>query len=294
MLIGAVSIALLLGLQFSLYRILDRFGDDPLADARIPFARNTIAAAKAYMPWGSGLGSFVPVYAMTEPPRDVLANTFANHAHNDILEVWLEMGAVGLVILAAVAIWWLLRVVAVWRPASGREIDAALARVGTIIIALLIGHSVVDYPLRTRALMAVFAFAAALTVPPPAALQDLEDERNGNRRATDARSPGGRLRMALHPMRKPRQVRLNRLQLAPRVLLSRGDRTWSGPKRGASNREVRATLGTIRSVSSVSKPQWWTKQAARSPSACNACSRLYRCSQGYRRVGWDRWYSVTC
>ena len=80
----------LLGLQFSLYRILDRFGDDPMADARIPFARNTIAAAKAYMPWGSGLGSFVPVYAMTEPPRDVLANTFANHAHNDILELWLE------------------------------------------------------------------------------------------------------------------------------------------------------------------------------------------------------------
>lgn len=174
-LVAAISIALVLGLQFSLYRIMDRFGADPLADARIPFARNTIAAAKASMPWGSGLGSFVPVYAMTEPPRDVLADTFANHAHNDVLELWLETGAVGLVILAAVALWWLLRVAAVWRPTTGQEIDGALARVGTIVIVLLIGHSVVDYPLRTNALMAVVAFAAALTVPPPTALRETRD-----------------------------------------------------------------------------------------------------------------------
>ena len=59
------------------------------------------------------------------------------------------------------------------------------------MIALLIGHSVVDYPLRTNALMAVFAFAAALTVPPPAALHDFEDELK-RKQTRDRRAIPGR------------------------------------------------------------------------------------------------------
>ncbi len=38
--------------------------------------------------------------------------------------------------------------------------------VGTVV-GLLIAHSVVDYPLRTGAMMAVFAFACALLTEPP-------------------------------------------------------------------------------------------------------------------------------
>ena len=92
LLIGAIAVGGLFAVQFALYRLLDRFAVDPMADARIPFARNTIEAAKAYMPFGSGLGTFVPVYGMFEKPADAMANTFANRAHNDVLEFWLEGG----------------------------------------------------------------------------------------------------------------------------------------------------------------------------------------------------------
>ena len=140
-----------------------------------PFARNTIAAAKAFMPLGSGVGSFVPVYAGVEPPQDVLANTFANRAHNDVLESWLETGVVGVALMALFGLWLLVRAFALWRPASsgGRIVDHALPRAAVLVVALLIAHSLVDYPLRTGALMAMFAFASALLLPPP-----VESDRN--------------------------------------------------------------------------------------------------------------------
>ncbi len=95
---AACAVVVLFSVQFALYRIMERFAVDPLQDARVPFARNTIEAAIAYMPFGSGLGTFVPVYAMFEKPQDAMLNTYANHAHNDVLELWLNTGIVGLVL----------------------------------------------------------------------------------------------------------------------------------------------------------------------------------------------------
>lgn len=168
LLLAATAAAVMIAVQFSLYRILERFAADPMTDARLPFARNTIAAAWSYMPFGTGLGSFVPVYAMHEPVADALPEAFANHAHDDFLELWLELGVVGFVVVGAVAGWLLWRALAVWRGAwhSGRDMDRALAGAATLVMALLLVHSTVDYPLRTSALMSVFAYTAALLVPP--------------------------------------------------------------------------------------------------------------------------------
>jgi hypothetical protein len=63
---GAVALAAVLALQFALYRILERFTADQLADIRIVFARNTVEAARAFMPFGSGMGSFVTVYGLVD------------------------------------------------------------------------------------------------------------------------------------------------------------------------------------------------------------------------------------
>ena len=83
LLFGAVALAVTFAAQFALYRIMERFAVDPLQDSRSIFARNTIEAARAYMPIGSGLGTFVPVYAMFEKPEDTFADAYVNHAHND-------------------------------------------------------------------------------------------------------------------------------------------------------------------------------------------------------------------
>jgi O-antigen ligase len=168
LLLGASALAVMFAVQFALYRIAERFAFDPLADERIPFARNTIEAAKAYMPFGSGMGTFVPVYGLFERPEDTLAGRYANRAHNDVLELWLEAGVVGLSMMAMFSIWLLLRGVEVWRRSAygTRAIDRYLARAATLVVALLVAHSFVDYPLRTAALMSIMAFACALLIEP--------------------------------------------------------------------------------------------------------------------------------
>ena len=141
---------------------MERFVIDPLEDARLPFARNTVEAALAYMPFGSGLGTFVPVYAMFEKPEDTMADVYANHAHNDVLELWLNAGAMGLVLVGMFVVWLVLRSIEIWRsapPEGASELDWTLARAATIVVALLVVHSLLDYPLRTGAMMAVMAFA---------------------------------------------------------------------------------------------------------------------------------------
>jgi O-antigen ligase len=169
-LFGAVALAVTFAIQFTLYRLMERFALDPLEDSRIRLAYRTIEAAKSYMPLGSGMGTFVPVYATFERPEDTLAGSFVNHAHNDVLELWVEAGVVGASLAGLFAVWLMLRSVAIWRrkwDSQMLEIDWNLARAATMVAALLVAHSFVDYPLRTGAMMAMMAFACALLLPQP-------------------------------------------------------------------------------------------------------------------------------
>jgi O-antigen ligase len=167
LLLAAGAVAVVLVLQFGLYRILQTFAADPFDDSRFLFLRNTVAAAKSYMPFGSGMGTFVPVYAMFEKPAHVFPQ-YINHAHNDFIELWLESGVFGIGLIGAFLLWFVLRAVKIWRgPAlAGSDLDRLLARAATLVIALLLAHSLVDYPLRTSAIMAVVAFACGLTLEP--------------------------------------------------------------------------------------------------------------------------------
>jgi O-antigen ligase len=167
-LLAVTVIAILSPVQFTLYRIMDRFADDPLADARIVFARNTITAAKEFMPFGSGLGSFVLAYQLFEPPNDMIANVYANRAHNDLLEIWLETGVIGPVLLCLFLVWLGFTSVKLWRrrKVDVSPFDLTLARAAAVVIALLLAHSLVDYPMRTEAIMAVFAMCCALIIEP--------------------------------------------------------------------------------------------------------------------------------
>jgi O-antigen ligase len=170
LLVGAIALALVLTVQFALYRILERFDADPLQEARLTFVSNTIQAARAYMPVGSGLGSFVPVYHLFEQSQDVLANIYITRAHNDVVEAWLETGVFGLALMGWFVIWFVRSSLGIWRgglPLQADAIDSSLARSATIIVALLAAHSFLDYPLRTSAMMAVAAFACALMIDPP-------------------------------------------------------------------------------------------------------------------------------
>lgn len=181
--VGGIALIFLFVAEFTLYRIMERFTADPLADARIPFARNTFTAAMDYMPFGSGIGSFVPVYGMYEQASDTIPNAFANHAHNDVLEMSLEAGLLGIVLTGFFAVWLTKMSIEVWRSSTigSRDIDLWLARSATLIIILLAIHSFVDYPLRTGAVMAVMAFACGLLVAPSKAANKTTSLRKEHR-----------------------------------------------------------------------------------------------------------------
>ena len=166
---GAAVVAILLSGEFVLYRLMERFASDPLADARVTFSHATVEAARSFMPLGSGLASFAPIYAMFEHPETTIANIYANQAHNEFLQLWLEEGVLGIALMIGFGVWLVVRLITIWNPKSigTMELDIALMRAASIAVVLLIAHSSVDYPLRTGAMMSVMAFCCALLIEPP-------------------------------------------------------------------------------------------------------------------------------
>ena len=191
---GAVALVLLFSSQFALYRVMERFATDPLEDARVALARTTWEAVQAFLPFGSGLGSFVPVYQSFEKLQDALVDTYVNRAHNDFLEIGLETGVVGLALIAVFAIWLGRTLWQVWRSdgLGGSPLDHLLVRAATLVIVLLMAHSFVDYPLRTTAMMAVFAVACGLLFEPVGQTSDAREatEPHAQRSATRTTEDG--------------------------------------------------------------------------------------------------------
>jgi O-antigen ligase len=132
-------------------------------------------AGLVFAPLGSGVGSFATVYQMFEPV-EAMGPAFVNHAHDDFIEVWLEAGVAGVALIAAFLAWW---VAATWRVVQdGRTRAAALSLAGSLVVGMLLIHSLVDYPLRTPALLTLFAFACGLIVPEPRAPTDRSSSTN--------------------------------------------------------------------------------------------------------------------
>jgi O-antigen ligase len=124
---------------------------------RLEIARSTLAGIQNFWPVGSGLGSFPRVYPQFEDPAAV-TETFVNHAHNDYLELLFETGLAGMLLLACFLYWWATRCIRAWSSSDG-PVDARLwPRAASIVTGVLLAHSLVDYPLRTPALMVCFLF----------------------------------------------------------------------------------------------------------------------------------------
>ena len=132
------------------------------AQSRADIFTKTMAAITAFFPAGSGLGSFLlvyPLYAANEAATAV----YVNHAHSDFLEFVLETGAPGVVLLALFFIWWARQAFFAWRDGGAR---ARFARAASVASALLMAHSLVDYPLRTSAVAVLFAACCAMVARP--------------------------------------------------------------------------------------------------------------------------------
>ena len=91
-------------------------------------------------------------------PNDLLKLSYFNHAHNDYLEIALNAGLAGIVLLASAIGWWLVNSIRVWRRTSLS--NSRLGRSGSAMLLLILVASAFDYPARTPLIMAMVVAAA--------------------------------------------------------------------------------------------------------------------------------------
>ncbi|GAC1677279.1 MAG: hypothetical protein NVS9B2_28170 [Steroidobacteraceae bacterium] len=128
----------------------------------IRFAKQTTALGVAHAPLGGGIGGFMPLYHQGVDASE-LQESYVNNAHNEYAQIWLEGGVLGLVGLVAVFIVLALSVRRLMRfPARSTARTTGLSAVTALLVVIL--HSWVDYPLRTPALLAVFALLASAAI----------------------------------------------------------------------------------------------------------------------------------
>lgn len=134
-------------------------------DVRFENFTTSLRIAADFFPFGSGFGSFDPVFRGYEADW-MLKPTYYNHVHNDAVELVLTGGLPAAAVFASFAIWAVGRSVAAFRPYRPRSGGALFARVGAMMILILFLASLVDYPLRTPILAVVFTLACAWLAQP--------------------------------------------------------------------------------------------------------------------------------
>lgn len=162
------------------------FGSAIEGDLRMVFYRTTLRAIADHWLFGSGLGTFTFVYPAYQHTNSIVS-VYANHAHDEYLEIWLETGIAGLALITAFA-----------ALLAGSFARSRLAEAAFISVVAVMLHSLVDYPLRTFAIAIPFGWfcAVILSVRPhteetEASLQPHTEEEFGkDGKVRPARRPG--------------------------------------------------------------------------------------------------------
>lgn len=132
-------------------------------EARWDLWADTVYAARQVWPFGSGIGTIVPMLEAAER-LDEVDPTSPVRAHNDWLEFVLEGGLPGVVILSVLLAIVMFLIFAALKQSMTSKAGPA-HRAQTLFatgVLLVIGlHSIVDYPLRSMALAALAALAVA-------------------------------------------------------------------------------------------------------------------------------------
>jgi len=171
LLVGMIAIAAAGMMAVGAERLTRLAGQASVAERQQIWSSSAKLAAE-YIPFGSGLGTFEKAYHLQEDP-DQVGREYINHAHNDFLEIVIELGLPGALLLIVFLAWWVARFVVIWK--SGQS--PPIVRAATLVSLALLAHSLVDFPLRPAALSAVFAMAVALMALPAAtARRDVKGE----------------------------------------------------------------------------------------------------------------------
>jgi O-antigen ligase len=138
----------LLASNAQIQRSLVRF--DSLQDARPSIWGDTRSSIARFWPLGSGIGTFDEVFQLDES-LEHLGPGRAARAHNEYLEVTLESGILGPVLIGG---WVVILALATWRGVR-EATDGGLRLAASAVFVLLALQSILDYPLRSQALLCV-------------------------------------------------------------------------------------------------------------------------------------------
>jgi len=131
-----------------------RFED--LDDMRPEIWRDSWVALQVFFPLGSGIGSFDEIFQNFESLENVNPS-YARRAHNDFLELGIETGIVGFLVMFGWMAW---AALSWWRGRKceeHREVDAS-----ALALLAIAAQSVLDYPLRNQALLCLAALLIAV------------------------------------------------------------------------------------------------------------------------------------
>lgn len=169
--IGMVVIFVLISLAADRAVSIDRvFAGEEGQDMRSRGLPTVLAMTRTYFPWGIGLGSFDPMFRVHEPFA-LLKPTYFNHAHNDLLEIVLDAGLAGGLLLLAGLTWCIIASARAWQAGAGMR--HALPKLGSAMLLLIVLASAFDYPARTPIIMALVVIAGFwLTGAPGRARQE--------------------------------------------------------------------------------------------------------------------------
>lgn len=119
----------------------------------------TAAMGWEHAPLGAGTGTFAPWFDQVAP-IELIQWEFFNHAHNEYVQWWFECGLIGVACMLGVIglLGGHCRALATQANSGDRGVAVA-AWLGCVVLLL---HSVVDYPLRTPALMTVAGLLAGI------------------------------------------------------------------------------------------------------------------------------------
>lgn len=129
------------------------------SDPREQIWADTMFAIGRYWPFGSGLGSFKPIYIANER-LEFVDIFYPTAAHNDYLELALEGGIFGLALLAIITALVGRMIYLSFRSRNGGGTSQTVFATSTLIIVA--SHSVVDYPLRSMAIACIAGTAVGL------------------------------------------------------------------------------------------------------------------------------------
>ena len=155
---GAALLLIGVGLAAARSGAIERLAHtNRVSETRAAMIEPLLTTAKAFMPYGAGFGSFDSVYRRFEPAA-LLSTIYMNQAHDEPLQLAIEGGLAALVLLAGFALWWAWTATRVLVRASTAQ-SRALSIGWVTATMILMLSSLVDYPLRTPLLSALFVVA---------------------------------------------------------------------------------------------------------------------------------------